>query len=51
MINSRRGSWVGGDKENVSGNVDRMKEKKGGIVKERSLPNLIKRNANVNVNV
>ena len=49
MINSRRGSWVGGGKENVSGNVDRMKEKKGGLVKERSLPNLIKRNVNVNV--
>ena len=49
IINSRRGSWVGGGKENVSGNVDRMKEKKGGIVKERSLPNLIKRNVNVNV--
>ena len=48
IINSRRGSWVGGGKENVSGNIDRMKEKKGGIVKERSLPNLIKRNVNVN---
>ena len=46
--NSRRGSWVASGKENVDGNAERTKEKKGGIVKERSLPNLIKRNVNVN---
>ena len=49
-INSRRGSWFASGKENMDGNVDRKKDKKGGIVKERSLPNLIKRNVNVNAN-